>query len=243
MADEIFRDAVAHIAQAYKELGHNCGWVFLHTSARTLDPHTRLLFVALNPASKTNSEPQESDEGGNGYYLRNWKGNTKSILQRQVCAFYQMLATKLGTNWESLMDSSLAGNFCPFGSPSWADLPEKQKSIEFSTKLWSRIVQYCSPKALVCLGQVCYRSMRDVTITAGYHSVGDPGLHPTARRHRFGGAINYVMEEMNGRKRLLLVGLPHLSRYQVFGRAYSGECFSPLMQKLADYYSESFTSR
>ena len=141
------------------------------------------------------------------------------------------------------MDSSLAGNFCPFGSPSWADLPEKQKSIEFSTKLWSRIVQYCSPKALVCLGQVCYRCMREVTITAGYESVGDPELHAIPRRNRFGGDINYVTEEMNGRKPLLLVQLPHLSRYQVFERAYSSDCFLPLMQKLADYYSESLTSQ
>jgi hypothetical protein len=84
--------------------------------------------------------------------------------------------------------------------------------------------------------------MRDVTITAGYHSVGDPELRPTGRRNCFGGDINYVMEEMNGRKRLLLVRLPHLSRYRVFERAYSGDCFLPLMQKLADYYSESLTA-
>lgn len=230
VAQPIFRDAVNYIAQSYVELGHQFGWVFLHTPASTLAQSTRLFLIALNPASnQRNPKPEESDEGGNAYRIRKWKTDRTSALQKQVCAFYKLLATKLANNWESLMDSSLAGNFCPFGSPSWTDLPEKPKSIEFSTNLWLRIMKYCAPSAIVCLGEVCYRCMSEAALASGYHSIR------TTKSYTGWGYITYAVAEMDGSNRLLLVRLPHLSRYQIFQRSGRTDHFQPLMDKLVEY--------
>jgi len=230
LGNETFREAINEVSEAYRQLGHQFGWVFLHTPADTLSSSTRLFLIALNPASKSKAKPEESDEKGNAYRVRDWHGNRKSVLQKQVCAFYEMLATKLRRNWKSLMDSSLAANFCPFGSPSWAALPKKQKSREFSIDLWARIVGFCAPSAIVCLSKICFDCMAEVTTKCGYYCVGGFQQHPTDW-----GKITYTVAEMSGPSKLVLVGLPHLSRYQIFHRKNADDAFQPLMEKLTEY--------
>jgi hypothetical protein len=231
---EEFRAAIADIARGERKLGHHLGWVFLHTPASTLSRKTRLFLVALNPAHKTYCAPQKSDEKGNAYQVRTWRRDRKSPLQKQVCAFYKMIAKKLDRNWQSLMNTSLAGNFCPYASPSWAALSAKRLSIEFSISLWSRVIQFCAPSVVVCLGEISYQCMRKVVGSCGYEDIGKARLYRTGWRHRFG-EINYILAEMNGPNRLLLVRLPHLSRYQVFERAGADGHFRPLILKVAKY--------
>src|SRR5438552_3284583 len=170
----MFRGAITDIRRGEKRLGHRLGWVFLHTPASTLSRKTRLFLIALNPQHKCHSRPQKSDEAGNAYRLRTWNGDRRSALQKQVCTFYKMLAEKLDCDWESLMDTSLAGNFCPYASPSWDALSEKKKSIEFSVDLWSRIFRFCAPSAVVCLGKIPYDHIKDIAVGRGYREVRPP---------------------------------------------------------------------
>jgi hypothetical protein len=233
IARQIFCDALDRIQKKYIELGHQFGWVFLHTASRTLSRDTRLFFIALNPRSKQRKPaPEKSHETGNAYRVENWSDNRPSPLQRQVCAFYKLLALRLARDWQNLMDSSLAGNFCPFGSPSWHELHARNESIEFSIDLWTAILRHCAPSAIVCLGDVCYQSMSAVAGASGYHVVKNAKPYDTGW-----GKITYVVAEMAGPNPLLLVRLPHLSHYQIFGRVRATDEFQPLFAKLYEYLS------
>jgi hypothetical protein len=44
-----------------------------------------------------------------------------------------------------------------------------------------------------------------------------------------------MLDEMAGANRLLLVRLPHLSRYQIFGRIPSAGDLQPMYDKLGEY--------
>jgi hypothetical protein len=226
----MFRSAITDIRRSEKRLGHKLGWVFLHTPARTLSRNTRLFLIALNPQHKRHCRPQESEKEGNAYRVRLWRGDRKSALQNQVCTLYKMLAEKLRCDWESLMDKSLAGNLCPYASPSWAALPEKKNSIDFSVDLWSRIFRVCAPSVVICLGKITYDHVKAIVVGGGYHEG-----RPHAKPYKTGwGKITYTLTEMKkGTRRLLIVQLPHLSRYQIFGRAGVDRQFRPLVEKVA----------
>lgn len=224
-----FRGAITDIRRGEKRFGHKLGWVFLHTPAITLSRKTRLFLIALNPQHNCYCSPQKSDEEGNAYRLRMWNGDRRSALQEQVCTFHKMLAKKLNCDWESLMDSSLAGNFCPYASPSWAALSEKKKSIEFSVDLWLRIFRFCAPSVVVCLGKVSFDHIKGVAIRCRYREVRRP-----AKSVETGwGQITCTLAEMNGAREMLIVGLPHLSRYRIFGRAGADRRFRPLIERVA----------
>ena len=50
------------------------------------------------------------------------------------------------------MDETLALSFCPFRSPDWKTLVNKEASIEFSQHMWARVLEIVKPRAIVCLG-------------------------------------------------------------------------------------------
>jgi hypothetical protein len=209
---------VARIEQAYASLGHELGWRFLYGPARTLAPGARLVFVGLNPGGGRYHPPMPSVEEGNAYRVERWGGRARvNPLQLQIGLLYGELARKLGESSPTqLMDETLAVNFCPFRSRSWETLASPVQSIAFSRAQWRSLLDVARPAAIVCLGDLAARHVGAV--------LGEQGSAARAARKLpvgWGNVTCALTHYDAADTRTLLVRLPHLSRFGIFGRPAS----------------------
>jgi hypothetical protein len=222
-----YASLVDRIETGYSELGHQFGWRFLYTPARTLAPETRLAMVALNPGGSKYHRPAPSVENGNAYRVERWgaEGGPKR-LQVQVRLLFEALADALKRpSATQLMDESLTANFCPFRAPSWEKLHNPVASIEFSKDLWSRTLKLVAPSVIVCLGHQPAEYVGAIFEEQGSHLTGEPEVAPVGW-----GSITYRLERYeSSHARTLVVGLPHLSRFAIFGRPDSERAVDQLM--------------
>jgi hypothetical protein len=232
--EPFFSSLVREIEDAYERLGHNLGWRFLYSPARTLAPNTPLALVGTNPGGDRYEPPSASVEDGNAYRypVETWPGGSAhgpNRLQRQVVSFYRELAGRLpGSPPERLMDDTLAVNFCPFRSPSWESLPSRPESVAFSRQLWTKILEFVNPAAVICLGQLPATELGTVLSTRA-RLIDGPEIGPVGWR-----PATYEMRlYASSRGSTLLVRLPHLSRFAIFGRAASQPAVDRITHALA----------
>jgi hypothetical protein len=130
---------------------------------------------------------------------------------------YEALAREAGAPIASeLMEETLAGHFCPFRSPLWAQLERRRESIEFSQALWVDVLEIARPGVLLCLGETA-RLMREVLDRQGAQQLGAPAVH----RVEMGDITLSISRHATLAHETVLVGLPHLSRFPFFGRPQS----------------------
>ena len=202
------------IQTEYDRLRHRRGWRFLESPAATLSPYTRLAFVGLNPSGRNYEPPQLSVEAGNSYRVERWgPGGQPDALQAQVRRMYEALAREANSLTASeLMDETLAGNFCPFRSPLWAQLERRRASIDFSVALWADVLDIARPRAVICLGESA-RLMREALTRQGAEQVQAPVTH----RVEMGDVTFSVSRHATLAHETVLIGLPHLFRFPFFG--------------------------
>jgi len=220
-----FDSVVRKIQRAHSTLGHELGWRFLYTPAKTFSPKTRIVFIGQNPGGKDREPDKPSVELGKAYRVETW-GSDGGLnpLQRQVCAFYSLLTKRLpGTNTQSLMDTTLSANFCPFRSPTWERLQAKDKSIAFSQRLWTNILDFVRPDMIITMGSEVTRQIDTLLELRGSH----------VKSRAFScnwGSVTYRLGSADiAGKEALLIGLPHLSHFQIFDRAKANSFFAPLL--------------
>lgn len=205
MAD-LFTDCLGQIEEAYTRLGHRLGWRFLATPRRTLNSGSRVAFITLNPGGN-GIDPTHgvgSCEGGSAYVHESWKGYPpgQSPLQQQVQRMFQWL------NCEP--DNTLSAYFIPFRSPSYEELVAPYESHAFAVQLWRGIFAKARPALIVCIGNETEKGLLSVLGHAGTTTSFPVGWGAqTAALTRYGGT--------------LLLRLPHLSRFGIFGRLPSNE--------------------
>jgi hypothetical protein len=221
----IFSEAIAKIQVAYDDLGHELGWRFLSTPAKTLSESTQLVFLGLNPGGAHYEAPVISVEKGNAYHVERWgNGGELSGLQVQIQLLYDKLSERLYQQpTATLMDQTLAANFCPFRSPSWDRLHNRAKSVEFSKHLWFYLFQCLSPSVIICLTDLPFMHIGEVLLWRGFEEKG-------ASKKLVGwGNVTYstTTYEMENEK-VTMIRLPHLSRYKVFGRHESQHAINEL---------------
>jgi len=102
-------------------------------------------------------------------------------------------------------DDVLAGNFIPFRSPNWHSLKNKSEAIEFSRRLWTWVLQQSPAKLIFCLGHEATR-----------HIVEIENAKEVCRRRTGWGSTNFIKYKSNSGR--IIVDVPHLSRYRIFGR-------------------------
>jgi len=217
------------IEDAYTRLGHHLGWAFLYTPAATLNAGTRLAFVGLNPGGDTFQPPFASREDGNAHRLDRWWNGGLSPLQVQVCRMYAEIATHLSVPGPKLMDETLSTNLCPFRSPDEARLANRAASLQFSEALWRDIFAQVNPKAVICLGGTVETALGRVLTGAG--------AELTSRQERpvGWGEVTYSLTRyQHGDRTTLLVRLPHLSRFGIFGRPASRAATGHITSAVAD---------
>ena len=167
----MFSEAVERIEREYGALGHQLGWRFLYSPAKTLSVNTRILFIGKNPGGSSYVSPIASVEEGNAYRVERWgKHNAYNPLQGQVHKLFGVLSQKLGrVSATDLMDDTLTSNFCPFRSSGWSTLHRKSESLSFSVNLWSWIFDHVSPTVIICNGTpIPYTNIRHTLLTRGY---------------------------------------------------------------------------
>lgn len=225
MVNNLLSRAESRIRDGYAELGHDQGWSFLYTPGATLNSQARFLFMGLNPGGE--GEPNSvslTTEKGNAYHPEvesDWLGNGKpSPLQSQVVALYDRLRRRIDGSTRTLMDSTLAANFCPFRSSSWSALKNQEATIKFSYDLWADIFQELELTTIVCMSLLVFDKMSSIaTITDGKEVASEEkyiGWGKVKYRYK---KIQYADHE------LFILCLPHLSRYKVFA---SPNCSSEL---------------
>lgn len=228
---EAFPSLVARIEEAYAALDHRLGWRFLYGPARTLTSRPRLAFVGLNPGGAVHQPPVPSVEEGNAYRVERWGGDGGlNPLQVQIGLLYAGLAERLeSASPADLMDATLAVNFCPFRSPSWEALPKPAESVRFSRELWQSILTIARPRVFLCLGDLASRHLGQVLELGGWTRAGPPRRLPAGWGSVSYGVTSYAV----GRDTALIVRLPHLSRFGIFGRDASAGAAAELLATVA----------
>lgn len=216
-----FDSLCGRIRAAYGELGHSMSWSFPYTPQSTLHSSQKLFFIGLNPAGKEGEHylEERSCEEGNDYLLGDWdrkkweRGN--SPLQLQVQELFKRIAASMGesVNYRAIMNESLAANYVPFRSSKWDSLGNKESTLVFVRELWSDILSFVQPSVIVCIASVAYQDLRSILEKEGF--IG------SEEREDIGwGKATYCLTELHKRKRtIILIRLPHLSKYKVFSRA------------------------
>lgn len=219
------------INAAYRELGHRMGWSFLYTPKSTLNASQQLLFLGLNPGGKEDLgyDVVPSCESGNEYLHGKWVAEKgKAPLQFQVQQLFKGIAVSMGGNINhgTMMDATLAANYVPFRSSTWATLVNKQRSMEFSSALWSEILDQVHPRVIICIAYLVYDNIKAILVSKGFAPIDADKAQPIGW-----GRVTYNVTELrNDDRTILLVRLPHLSTYKVFS---SAKCEMEI-KKLAD---------
>jgi uracil-DNA glycosylase len=212
------------IQQAHDDLGHTLGWRFLGSKPETLSPDTRLALFALNPGESTYHPPIPYNANGNMYRVETWwPKHQRAGLQRQVQLLYAGIAAQLGADRDTFMDESLVSNFCPFRSRSWATLVNPRESIAFSERLWARVLTLVHPDVIVCLGSPAMKHMSPIvsSLHGNYREDG----HPVNWEGR-----TYTVRHYPS---VMMLGLPHLSQYKIFGREESRQATEAIVSTIA----------
>jgi hypothetical protein len=212
----MFTECVQRIEKTYVELGYIHGWRFLYTAVDTLEKPARLIFLGLNPSLPEGEEAIiiPNVQRGNAFRVEQW-GDRGTRLQKQVKMFFQFLATRLEQDRDQFMDTTLTLNFCPFRSPGWECLRQLNGPVAFSRELLRSICQFSHPSAIVCMGlDTPYGEVKTLYQDMGYNEPEDEQTWNTGWGNHHCRGQTFT----NGGHELLIVGLPHLSRYGIFLR-------------------------
>ncbi|MFG6585384.1 hypothetical protein [Sulfitobacter sp. 1A12779] len=184
--------------------GFDQGYKLLYSPWRTLGD-SDLTFLSLNPGRAPNDAELRvvSDERGNSYQVE--RATTQSPITDQflkMCEFLQVDPLRV-----------LTGVVAPFRSTSWDGLSRAQRSaaLDVGKAFWTEALEMPNRRGpiVVCSNQAARTT---VEILNAQHEVSFPAGWGNIRVHRFKGE--------NGQ---IVVHLPHLSRFRLFGRAPSEE--------------------
>lgn len=211
-----FNECIGEIRMAYRSLGHTRGWRFLYSPQATYSPSTPLLLLGLNPGGRDHGGEIESVESGNAYRpeIEVWNDKGKpTTLQRQVGLLFGILSPLFGDSPATLMDRTMSANIIPFRSPSFLNLTRREASIAFSITLWKKILMHVKPSITLCIGHMSFNWILDMSVSSGYgvdsFTTWETGWSKVKTK------VAYMSLGCNVR---LVIGLPHLSRFAVFGR-------------------------
>jgi hypothetical protein len=201
------------IEAEHDRLGLKLGWRFLMCPEARLDD-ADVAIVTLNPGGTRRVDTKWSQELGNAYQIESWGGahSGGDALQRQV----QRLCALLGRP----MDRVLAATFVPFRSPDWKSLPRQQEAVAFSRDLWKWALDRSPAKLFVCVG-------KDVVGRELAHLLGAQQL-PSASA-LWGNQTIDLYKANDGK---VIVALPHLGRFKLFGKAERDKAFKDAIEGL-----------
>lgn len=237
---DLLHVTVEAIRQFYAERGAKygltAGWSFLYSPRKTFSSKTPLILTGLNPGGTevTNAE-SITFEGGNAYFDEKWGSNGQpNTLQKQIRTMYDEVV-KISSPQITRLDlikNTLAANYVPYRSPKWKSLNDESGIIEFSRRIWKSILAKLNPKVIICFGGIPYKEFRTLFIQAGYHE------SKLEKESMNWGKITVEVSDITRHERtLLLVRVPHLSRYKLFNRSESSKAAQLVCSRVAEALS------
>lgn len=131
------------------------------------------------------------------------------------------------------MNGSLAANFIPFRSKDWAGLEEKNIILEFSRALWRERLKAVPTTLYITISKVSFNEIRRILMESGYQAAGNSIIDKVGW-----GNVTYQMDAFERvDHKSLLIRLPHLSRYRIFGRERSQIAINHFASVAAKYLS------
>ncbi len=238
--DEYFEEKCREIESMYKELKHEKGWRFLMSSRRTLAAETKIALIALNPGGDKFEPPMPSCDGS-AYLYEKWIKHGKSKLQEQVKKLFEQIAERTShENYKDLLNNSLSAQYIPFRSKDIKSLLSRPASEEFSKALWKNIFSKCiKPKLVITLSDAFYAIstvLQDQD--SGYELLRNPKIATEVNTKWNDAKARFKVFQDSEGDICTLVGLPHLSRYQIFS-ATSKET-QKATEKILDQMTENF---
>ncbi len=233
------------INQKSEQLGYELGSALSYNSFATLiSPEYPIAFVGLNPGGDEYDKPTiESENGKCAYYYENWtaKGESKKTppdetelapLQQQIIKLYTQLAEVFDCGYKTLMDKSIMANLVPFRSPNWNDLPNRSAALEFSSQLWSDIFKQARVKVIICMSIVVFYELDKILRGLGNTSVSEESKSESTGWGRTKYQIEKYMADDNS---ILLIRIPHLSRYKLFNSEKCTKAIDDIMAEIKQH--------
>jgi hypothetical protein len=220
MLSNLFNACSAQVASGYQTLGHSLGYRFMTGPRATLAKSTQIALITLNPGGGSESARQSgaSLEEGSSYVVESWVGQApgQAKLQQQVQALFREIMDHAGVSGdvgEYLARDVLTAHLIPFRSPSLATLTNKENSIRFATKLWTRILSEWRPRLIVTIDQLAYAETNQIIYAMGGNLV-ELERFDTGWGNYQAEAVRYVAYAAGGNT--TIARLPHLSRFTLF---------------------------
>ncbi len=229
----LFNLIIEDIKTEYETNPNNNGWRFLITSKETLGKNNGIAFITLNPGGSAVRKDHScgSYENGCAYLSETWAGGNnpgESSLQKQFQFMFREIAYQLNIDdFKQVMESSLCGYFIPFRSQSFDSLNDKKRCVEFSNKIWEKILSAQRFKVILCIDKVTYKNIDKILCESDLIKM---------RELKFDtGWGNYkavVSKYKSSKNVVTLARFPHLSRFSIFGRAESAEYIKLIMNDI-----------
>ncbi len=196
----------AIIEQEYQRLGYSAGWRFMMSPERYLST-SDVAIVGLNPGGIRRHGPEWSQELGNAYVVESWGGQRAGAdpLQRQVQRLCQMV--KVAPH------EVFAAQFVPFRSNAWSDLARRPEAVAFARRLWAWALPQSEARLIVCLGKAVVAP--EIAQILGAQFAGSV----------LAGWGNQTIDRYVTDDGRLVLGVPHLGRFKLFGRPVSEAAF------------------
>lgn len=231
---QIFHDSVALIKQGYDDLHLTLGWRFLYSPAATIKHGNGLVFLGVNPGGDKYAV-RETQEEGNSYLVEKW-GRGGTLLQGQVRGLFDAFAAAgLGSagSGEELLTATLTSNFCPYRSPTWKALPQKEGAKRVSRELWKTVFGAVRPRLVLCMGKIPFQQVSTILRDAGDQDFAEQRL-PTG----WGGTefIVRTLRVWGGTRTVAFV--PHLSRFKIMSKHSCHEHIALFAECLAEIHAE-----
>jgi len=237
MAEKNFEYFTDKIARKYKELPElEWGWRFIYGPKETFYRNNRILIIGLNPGggqNETRKDTLPTFEKGNAYIFEEWgdaPGNHP--LQKQMLLLFKSVARKTNTSHFELINNSFTSNIIPFRSPNFEKLPYKKELISFSTNLWAELLEVLSPKLIISVGNS--PSCSAYSILKGIYSRKGYAVKEKSLSINWGNYKTYISDLKKGSDKILMIGLPHLTRFKFIGRSQSRKATETIEDIIAD---------
>jgi len=198
------------VQSEHDRLGYRLGWRFMTApSANRLT--SRVALVGLNPGGKENYEADNSErwstEKGSSYVIEAWPGRPRGgdPLQVQV----QRMCKLIGAD----PHQTFSAQFVPFRSDAWDQLPRRPEALMFASDLWAWALQDAPAEIFLCLG-------KGVVAPGIARLIGAQQVAPSPS-----GWGDISIDRYATRTGRLVLGLPHLGRFKLFGNRMRDEAF------------------
>lgn len=193
-------------------------------SLKTLLRQPKIAVFTLNPAgNKDHPENRGFDRfhGQNAYLDLKWGSYAagEAPFQKQMASLFTHLQQRIDpvrSVAEFAREKVVTAQFIPYRSQTESSLHCKQESIDFSQQIWRSLFQLWKPSLVIAVGKTPARQMAKIFAQCREESPVGAGWGRVK--------IQRWVDDQGTR----IIGLPHLSRFALFGRCESAAAISEI---------------